>query len=126
MFQCSKLPCLGWTSADFLQGFFANNVCKSSSNMRVRVLRFLWFLSVRFMKLCRQISENRDSCMRTMQRLVTLVSTNRRVPIESVPPLFAAKKSYKGKSDTQKTVEIPSGPNGAISRAFKSGLPDIS
>jgi hypothetical protein len=22
MFQCSKLPCLGWRSADFLQGFF--------------------------------------------------------------------------------------------------------
>jgi hypothetical protein len=42
MFQCSKLPCLGWRSADFLQGFFAQNVCKSSSNMRVLVLRFLW------------------------------------------------------------------------------------
>jgi hypothetical protein len=22
MFQCSKLPCLGWRSADFLQRFF--------------------------------------------------------------------------------------------------------
>jgi hypothetical protein len=22
MFDCSKLPCLGWRSADFLQGFF--------------------------------------------------------------------------------------------------------
>jgi hypothetical protein len=44
MFQCSKLPCLGWRSADFLQGFFAQNVCKSSSNMHILVLRFLWLL----------------------------------------------------------------------------------
>jgi hypothetical protein len=43
MFQCSKLPCQGWRSADFLQGFFAQNVYKSCSNMRVLVLRFLWF-----------------------------------------------------------------------------------
>jgi hypothetical protein len=35
MFQCSKLPCLGWRSADFLQGFFAQDVCKSSSNIHV-------------------------------------------------------------------------------------------
>jgi hypothetical protein len=45
MFHCNKLPCLGWRSADFLQVFFAQNVCKSSSNMRVLVLRFLWLFT---------------------------------------------------------------------------------
>jgi hypothetical protein len=42
MFHCSKLPCLGWRSADFYKVFFAQNVCKSSSNMCFLVLRFLW------------------------------------------------------------------------------------
>jgi hypothetical protein len=52
MFQCSKLPCLGWSIEICLWGgdqqifckvFFAQNVCKSSSNMHVLVLRFYGF-----------------------------------------------------------------------------------
>jgi hypothetical protein len=43
MFLGSKLPCLGWISADFLQGFFAQNVCRTCANKRVPELRFIWF-----------------------------------------------------------------------------------
>jgi hypothetical protein len=42
MFLCSKLPCLGWRSADFFQVFFTKNVCWTSANLHVQVLRFLW------------------------------------------------------------------------------------
>jgi hypothetical protein len=42
MFLRSKLPCLGWRSADFFTRFFAKNVCCTSANMLVVVLRFLW------------------------------------------------------------------------------------
>jgi hypothetical protein len=42
VFLCNKLPCLGWRSADILQGFVAKNVCWSSANILVLVLRFLW------------------------------------------------------------------------------------
>jgi uncharacterized protein YjbI with pentapeptide repeats len=42
MILCSKLPCLGLRSADFLQGFFAKNVRWTSANILILVLRFLW------------------------------------------------------------------------------------
>jgi hypothetical protein len=42
MFLCSKLPCLGRRSADFLQVFFAKNVCWANANILILVLRFLW------------------------------------------------------------------------------------
>jgi hypothetical protein len=41
MFLCSKLPCQGWRTADFLQGFFAKYVCWIKANKLVLVLRFL-------------------------------------------------------------------------------------
>jgi hypothetical protein len=46
MFLCSKLPCLGWRSADFLQGFFAKNIFWTNANLLVLALRFLWPLKV--------------------------------------------------------------------------------
>jgi hypothetical protein len=49
MFQC--LPCLGWRSADFFKVFFAQNVCKSSSNIHIPVLRFLWSGRLKALKL---------------------------------------------------------------------------
>jgi hypothetical protein len=42
IFYCSKLPCLGWRSALFTRVFFAKNVCWTSANILVLVLRFLW------------------------------------------------------------------------------------
>jgi hypothetical protein len=35
MFLCSKIPCLVWRSADFLQVFFAKTVCWTSTNILV-------------------------------------------------------------------------------------------
>jgi hypothetical protein len=40
-FQFSKLPCLGWRSADFYKVFFAQNVCNTCANILVLDLRFL-------------------------------------------------------------------------------------
>jgi hypothetical protein len=53
MILCSKLPCVGWRSADFLKGFFAKNVCLTSTNILVLALRLLcsfrqnWFENLR-------------------------------------------------------------------------------
>jgi hypothetical protein len=42
MFQCRKLPCLGWRSADFLQGFFAQNVCKTCAEISMSLTLLAW------------------------------------------------------------------------------------
>jgi hypothetical protein len=43
----SKSPCLGWRSANFLQGVFSpKNFFRTSAKMHVLVLRFMWYRPV--------------------------------------------------------------------------------
>jgi hypothetical protein len=45
MFLCSKLPCLGWRSANFFKVFFPLKYLQDLCNILVLDPRFLWYIS---------------------------------------------------------------------------------
>jgi hypothetical protein len=64
----------------FTRGFFAQNVCKSSPNMRVLVLRFLWFSP------------------ETRKRIWKITAGFRKKPFLSIFPPYGEKSLIKRKS----------------------------
>jgi hypothetical protein len=80
MFLCCKLPCLGWRSSDFLQGFFfTKNVCWTSANVLVIVLRFPWLLPTDKLRIHKKLVIEQAICTNMAHFSVTLTHVSKLV-----------------------------------------------